>query len=136
MKRRNIVAGARVTAEKVQRARDLRRNMTPAERVLWQRLRANRLDGFHFRRQQVIDGFIVDFYCHEAGLVVEVDGPVHVVQQEADAERESVLRGRGLTVLRFSNREVMNRIQTVIQTIRQTLRAVSPPQFGEGLGEG
>ena len=99
-------------------------------------MRANRLEGFHFRRQQVIEGFIVDFYCHQAGLVIEVDGPIHAAQPEADAEREAVLRGRGFTVLRFSNREVMNRIQSVLSTIRQTLRALSPPHTGEGLGEG
>jgi very-short-patch-repair endonuclease len=133
---KNIVTGQRVTAAKVQRARELRQNMTPAERTLWQKLRANRLDGWHFRRQQIIDGFIVDFYCHQAGLVIEIDGPIHAMQREADTERETVLRGRGLTVLRFTNREFMNNMRAVLNTIRQTLRAVSPPRAGEGPGEG
>ena len=58
--------------------------MTPAEKILWQELRANK-PGFHFRRQQVIAGFIVDFYCHKAALVVEVDGDIHHLKQEEDA---------------------------------------------------
>ena len=58
--------------------------MTPAEKILWEELRANKL-GVHFRRQQVISGFIVDFYCHKAALVLEVDGDVHDLQQEEDA---------------------------------------------------
>lgn len=66
MPTRNIVIGQKVDQAKVERAKELRKNLTPEERILWQRLRANRLDGWHFRRQQIIDGFIVDFYCHKA----------------------------------------------------------------------
>jgi len=74
--------------------------MTPAEKILWQELRGNKL-GVHFRRQQVIAGFIVEFYCHNAGLVVEVDGDIHDLQQEEDARRERVLSEVGLRVVRF-----------------------------------
>ena len=70
---RNIVVGQKVTSVKVQRAKELRRNMTPEERLLWENLRRNKL-GFHFRRQQIIDSYIADFHCHQAGLVVETDG--------------------------------------------------------------
>jgi len=80
--------------------------MTPAEHMLWQRLRANRLGGFHFRRQKVIDHYIVDFYCHQANLVVELDGSGHLDQQEYDNERDQHLQERGLKVLRFWNNEV------------------------------
>jgi len=73
---KNIVTEQKVSKEKLQRAKELRREMTPAEKILWEELRANKL-GVHFRRQQVIAGFIVDFYCHRAGLVVEVDGDIH-----------------------------------------------------------
>ena len=69
--------------------------MTPAEKILWQELRANKL-GVHFRRQQVIAGFIVDFYCHKAGLVIEVDGDIHDLQREEDARWEKVLSEMGL----------------------------------------
>jgi very-short-patch-repair endonuclease len=81
--------------EKLHRAKELRRDMTPVERILWSEVRANKL-GVHFRRQQVIAGFIVDFYCHKAALVVELDGDIHVLQQDEDTRREKALRKLGL----------------------------------------
>jgi very-short-patch-repair endonuclease len=91
---KNIVTEQPVSKEKLERAKELRREMTPAEKLLWQEVRANRL-GVRFRRQQVIQGFIVDFYCHRTGLVVEVDGDFHDLQKEEDERREKVLRGWG-----------------------------------------
>ena len=102
---KNIIPGQTVTKEKLQRAKELRRDMTPAEKILWQELRGNKL-GVHFRRQQVIAGFIVDFYCHKAGLVIEVDGDIHDLQQDEDARREKVLSEMGLRIVRFRNEEV------------------------------
>ena len=110
---KNIIPGQKVTKEKLQRAKELRRNMTPAEKILWNELRANKL-GVHFRRQQVIAGFIVDFYCHRAGLVVEVDGDVHDLQQEEDARREKVLSELGLRIVRFGNDEVVRDLSTAV----------------------
>jgi len=78
---KNIIPGQRVTKEKLERAKELRRNMTSAEKLLWQEVRAKKL-GVRFRRQQIIAGFIVDFYCHRAALVVEVDGDIHDLQQK------------------------------------------------------
>ena len=95
---KNINPGQKVTKEKQERACELRRDMTPAERLLWKEVRANKL-GVHFRRQQVIQGFIVDFYCHKAGLVVEVDGDIHDLQKEEDERRETVLSAWGLRSL-------------------------------------
>lgn len=110
---KNIIPGQKVTKEKLQRAKELRRDMTDAEKLLWQELRANKL-GVHFRRQQVIAGFIADFYCHKAALVVEVDGDIHDLQQEEDARREKVLNQMGLRIVRFRNDEVLeNRLQVV-----------------------
>src|SRR5512140_3405699 len=103
---KNIVTGQKVTQEKLQRAKELRREMTPAEKILWEELRANKL-GVHFRRQQVIAGFIVDFYCHKVGLVVEVDGDIHDLQQEEDATREKALREMGLIIVRFRNDKIL-----------------------------
>ena len=103
---KNIIPGQRVTKQKLQRAKELRREMTPAEKFLWNELRANKL-GVHFRRQQVIAGFIVDFYCHKAALVVEVDGDIHDLQQEEDAKRERILSEMGLRMVRFRNDEVV-----------------------------
>ena len=110
MGKKNIVTGQKITREKLKRARELRQEMTPAELCLWNRVRANRLGGWHFRRQQIIDGFIVDFYCHKAGLVIEVDGPIHRKQKSEDAERDKVLSDRGLHILHFSNQTVMNNL--------------------------
>lgn len=117
---KNIIIGQRVTKGKVERSRELRRDMTPAEKTLWQELRANKL-GVHFRRQQIIAGFVVDFYCHKATLVIEVDGGIHDLQQEADAKREKVLREMGLTIVRFGNEEVIQDLPTVVVKIRSLI---------------
>jgi very-short-patch-repair endonuclease len=92
--------------------------MTPAETALWEMLRRDGLDGLHFRRQQIIDGYIVDFYCHSSGLVIEVDGPVHEGQAEYDAERDACLSSRGLTVLRIPNEDVERKLEEVLARIR------------------
>jgi very-short-patch-repair endonuclease len=147
-----IITGQKIDPAKLQRARELRRDMTPAEKKLWAALRRNQLDGLHFRRQQIIDGLIVDFYCHAAGLVVEVDGPVHEEQAEYDAERDRVLAARGLQILRVKNEEVMQNMERVLDQIRTACHTGadplpsppptrgrelnSPPLPGEGLGEG
>jgi very-short-patch-repair endonuclease len=83
-----IIRGQYIHPKKLDRAKQLRTQMTPAEKLLWQHLRNNRLNGLHFRRQQIIDGFIVDFYCHAARVVIEVDGEVHQNQREYDDERD------------------------------------------------
>jgi very-short-patch-repair endonuclease len=114
---KNIIPGQKVTKEKLQRAKELRREMTPAEAILWQEVRANKL-GVHFRRQQVIAGFIVDFYCHKAALVIEVDGDIHDLQKEEDARRGKALTELGLRVVRFRNEEIIKNIDGVIRAIR------------------
>ena len=118
---KNIVTNQRVSKEKLQRAKELRRDMTPTEKILWQELRANKL-GVHFRRQQVIEGFIVDFYCHKAGLVVEVDGDIHDLQREEDARREKALSELGLIVIRFRNDEVARDLSGVVERIKQSIK--------------
>jgi len=81
------------------------------------RFRANRLNGWHFRRQQIIDGFIVDFYCHSAGVVVEVDGEIHQQQVEYDVERDRILNLQGIRLLRFKNKEVRQQLDRVLISI-------------------
>ena len=115
---KNIIPGQTVTKEKLQRARELRRDMTPTEKLLWQELRANKL-GVHFRRQQVIAGFIVDFYCHKAALVVEVDGDIHDLQKEDDAKRDKALSEMGLKIVRFRNDEILNSLPIVVKRIKE-----------------
>ena len=94
--------------------------MTPAEKFLWNELRANKL-GFHFRRQQVTVGFIVDFYCHKAALVIEVDGDVHELQQDEDARRERVLTDLGLRIVRFRNEDILKDLSMVLEKIKESL---------------
>ncbi|MBI2171896.1 MAG: endonuclease domain-containing protein [Chloroflexi bacterium] len=114
---KGIVTDQDLPEEKRVAARQLRKDMTEAERRLWQALRNGQMNGHRFRRQQVLDGYIVDFYCHSLGLVVEVDGPVHDQQQEYDQARDKTLAMRGLTILRFKNQEVMDDILTVLRRI-------------------
>ena len=114
---KNIIIGQKINREKIILARHLRQNMTEAEKTLWQRLRANRLGGWHFRRQQIIAGFIVDFYCHKAGLIVELDGNIHNQQIEYDKERENILKELGLQVIRIPNQAVIDDIDIVLERI-------------------
>ena len=101
------------------RARRMRKQPTIAEKVLWNGLRNRLVKGYKFRRQHPIDRFIVDFYCREAGLVIEVDGSVHdsLEAREYDDARQQFLEHRGLTVLRFSNEQVVNDTKRVLDTI-------------------
>ena len=117
-----------------QRARQLRKNSTDAERLLWSTLRAGRLDGFKFRRQHQVGHYFVDFICLERDLVVEVDGDHHVEQAAYDEGRERWLEGQNLRILRFSNREVLTQMRSVEQAIWQALTTLSPtlPQRGRG----
>jgi very-short-patch-repair endonuclease len=111
--------------EVVALARQLRRKQTPAEQILWECLRDRRLAGLKFRRQHPIDKFIADFYCHEARLVVEVDGAVHREknQAERDALRTEVLRQFGLSVVRVTNTEVETALRKVLTRIVRAAQA-------------
>ena len=119
---KNIVIGQSVSSEMYERSKELRREMTPAEKILWKELRTNKLNGLHFRRQQIIGRFIVDFYCHQHELIVEVDGGIHNLQKEYDAEREAYLNTRGFRVIRFKNEEVKNDLQGVLKKILDACR--------------
>ena len=97
----------------------MRGDSTPAEDRLWQELRNGRVDGLRFRRQHPVGRFIVDFYCVRAGLVVDVDGPIHEGQSQADQERDAFLASMGMEVIRFSNDDVMTRTAEVVARIKQ-----------------
>lgn len=131
---KGIVRSQKVRRAKLQRAKELRQGMTPEEEILWKYLRTNKLDGFHFRRQQIIDGFIVDFYCNKVGLVVEVDGQIHEQQVEYDEERDRVLTARRLHVMRIKNDEVRNDLANVLTRIHDKCCALSPLPSREGVG--
>jgi len=114
-------------------ARQLRRNMTDAERRLWYQLRDRRLLGWKFRRQAPIGPYIADFACVEAGLVVEVDGGQH--DPAMDAGRTRFLEARGFTTLRFWNNDVLTRTDAVLEAICAALPGPHPnpsPACGRG----
>lgn len=111
-----------------QLSRDLRNNMTDAEKRLWSKLRAKQILGLQFYRQKPLLNFIVDFYCPAANLVIECDGGQHFTEEglEADRVRDEVLVELGLVVLRFSNRQVLTEIDDVIELIFQTAQSRIP----------
>ena len=104
-------------------ARELRRNMTDAERLLWSRIRRKQLKGYQFYRQKNIGNYIVDFYCPTRNLVIEVDGGQHYTEagRTKDKAREYYLVGLGLILLRFSDREVLTDTNGVLERIYQHL---------------
>ena len=114
---KNIVRGQSVSYEMHERAKKLRREMTSAEKILWKELRANKLQGLHFRRQQIIHGYFPDFYCHQHELIVELDGGIHEFQKEYDAEREAYLIALGFRIIRFKNEEIFKDLQSVLLKI-------------------
>jgi very-short-patch-repair endonuclease len=107
-------------------ARALRRTPTDAERKLWVLLRGRRLDGFKFRRQEPLEGFIVDFFCRERGLVVELDGGQHL-ESPRDQSRTRRLQSRGYRVLRFWDNDVLNNPLAALEAIARELRTVAIP---------
>jgi very-short-patch-repair endonuclease len=113
----HILTNQFISQELKARAKAMRSNMTPAESKLWYHLRGNNLANFHFRRQQIIGSYIVDFYCHSAALVVELDGSGHLDQVAYDQKRDETLAGLGLRVLRFYNSDVIEDIDTVLEVI-------------------
>jgi very-short-patch-repair endonuclease len=102
-------------------AKELRKNMTDAERKLWAQLRNRRLQGFKFRRQQPLGKYIVDFVCFEKKLVIELDGGQHQEQQDYDAQRTEWLQTQGFRVLRFWNHQVLTETGAVLQAIWKAL---------------
>jgi adenine-specific DNA-methyltransferase len=122
---------------RIRRARALRRACTPSEARLWSAIR-NRQLGAKFRRQHPLGPFILDFFCAEEGVVIEVDGSSHVGREEQDRRRDAWL-SCGLTVLRFTNDEVLYNLADVLRRIRLALDtgtsppgAVRPSPLGEG----
>ena len=103
--------------ELIRRARQLRRDMTAPERRLWYALRDHRLNGSKFRRQVVVGPYIVDFHNHSARLVIELDGDSHAERGAYDHDRQAWLKAQGFRVLRFSNDDVLNHIDGVLEAI-------------------
>jgi very-short-patch-repair endonuclease len=123
----NVIRGQHIDPKKLLLAKALRRNMTPAERLLWNRLRRSALEALHFHRQQIIVGFIVDFYCAAAQLAVELDGPLHEDREEADFERDRALAELGIRTLRIRNEELAGDFEGVVRRIAAACRGRPKP---------
>ena len=111
-----------MTSERTTFARILRRQPTPAEKLLWDRLRGSRLNGAKFRRQVPFDRYVLDFHCHAAKLAVELDGKQHEWFSDYDAARTEVLERLGVRVVRFTNEEVRDDLDGVLARIREEWR--------------
>ena len=127
--------------DKLERAQRLRREMTPQENILWGQLRGRRFEGFKFRRQMWLAGYIADFACPSAQLVVEADGSQHADNAEYDAQPERAFAALGWRTLRFWNNEITENLEGVLTVIANALpspsRPALPPAFPSPLqGEG
>ena len=109
-------------------ARTLRRNATRAERRLWPGLRREQVAGFRFRRQVILGRFIADFACHDARMIVELDGATHSTDEEIarDAARSAALAAQGFDILRFTNEDVYSNLDGVLETVRMRLMELRP----------
>ncbi len=126
--------------ERRQLCRELRQRQTPAEQFFWELVRTRRFEGLKFRRQQPAGQFVIDFYCPELKLAVELEGEVHEKREQdlRDTDREEYLRLQGLKVVRFSNDEVLNDPEGELDRLRESRTpytgqgwpAVKPPSTG------
>mgnify|MGYP000352282878 CR=1 FL=1 len=121
----------RLDPKKKHQSRQLRRNSTPAEAILWKHLRNRAFADFKFRRQVVMSSYILDFYCAECGLVLELDGDTHLGNEVKDQKRQQWIESRGLKVLRFWNSQIYTNVDDVMKAIwsecNQRRNTFSPP---------
>ncbi|NET82764.1 MAG: endonuclease domain-containing protein [Moorea sp. SIO1F2] len=112
-----------------ERARQLRKNMTPGELTLWKHLKGKQMCGYDFDRQRPIDQFIVDFYCKKLMLAIEIDGYSHDSEeaQERDRERQARLESLGVRFLRFQEEEVCDEVEGVLRVIEDWILSQSVP---------
>lgn len=112
----------------VSRARELRKNQTPAELKFWfEILKNEKLKEFKFNHQKPLDVFIVDFYCSSLGLVIEIDGEIHKFQKERDLERDNILKERfGLKILRYTNNEILEDSNFVLEDLVRYISKCNP----------
>ena len=108
---------------RITKARHLRQTQTKAEGILWERLRNRKIIGYKFRRQQILDEMIVDFFCAKKRIVIELDGPYHddPIQKVKDAKRDQNLKDLGFQVHRFTNDQIINDLENVLSQIKDIL---------------
>ena len=117
-----------------QLARELRNKSTLSETLLWKELKGKQLRGYDFHRQKPINRYIVDFFCNELKLAIEIDGTSHNDKREQDIERQNVLEGMGITVLRFSDEDVKRDMLRVLATIEGWIERTRSRRCGMAIG--
>ncbi len=139
-KTRDFLLHLDASDETFQRAHVLRHSMTEAEKLLWAALKNRKLDGLKFRRQHPLHLYIADFYCHEKRLIIEVDGGIHNKSEirEHDENRTAEFDRLGITVIRFTNEQITQTIDKVLEEINSHIQSMefpnSPSPSGEGVG--
>ncbi|OGB90657.1 hypothetical protein A2625_04445 [candidate division WOR-1 bacterium RIFCSPHIGHO2_01_FULL_53_15] len=117
-------------------ARTLRKDQTKAEKIVWELLRKRKFKNLKFRRQHVIEGFVLDFYCHELRLGIEVDGGIHLKRRDYDRLRQEVIESEGIMIIRIRNKELIGTRKMALQKLEEIIvhRSVPLP-LGEGREE-
>lgn len=105
----------------IELARTMRLNMTASEKILWNELKEKKFHGYRFKCQHPIHQYVLDFYCHAAGLAIEIDGDIHKSRQDYDEFRDEFLYQCGISTIRFTNDEITHNINDVLKAIRQSL---------------
>ena len=120
----------------IERQRLMRKSPTAAEKKIWMALKGKQIDGLKFRRQHGVGLYIVDFYCDQCKLIIEVDGSVHDTfeAKKYDHERTLYLQSAGYSILRFQNSDVMNNFESVLEKIRIELQSQFPSIYGGARG--
>jgi very-short-patch-repair endonuclease len=119
---------------KKQFARMLRTEQTAAEKAVWELIRNRKFRGFKFRRQYVVEGFVLDFYCHELRLGIEVDGSIHLKQKDYDELRQEIIESEGIGLIRITNKDIMRSSKNeILEKIRKTInKSARPSPLGRG----
>jgi len=107
-------------------ARELRRTSTPEEQEVWELLRNRNFMNLKFRRQHVLEGFVVDFYCPELRLAIEIDGKIHLKQKEYDRLRQVLIEEKEITFIRITNKAINKNVEIVYDEIEKILSALTP----------
>lgn len=123
-------------SDRIRKARELRNNMTLAEILLWSELRSKKVEGYKFRRQQPIFDYITDFYCHELKLIIEVDGEIHSLSEQAekDKKRDRILKINGFNILHLSNYEIEGDLYGSVKKIKSFISKILSPFHGDHRG--
>jgi very-short-patch-repair endonuclease len=125
-KTRQFLLHAEAKGASFEHAADQRKTSTEAEKILWNELKSRKLSGYKFRRQHPLKYYIADFYCHEKRLAIEVDGKIHFKPEthEHDENRTAELDRLGITVIRFTNDQVLSSLPSVLESILKTLQSI------------